>query len=133
MNPLNLFIRTTCFKYLTLFAVFLVLPASAIQAQDRGRGPGFSPPPMLRLAKDLDLSEEQRKELREIMEEQRVQMQEIQNQIEEAFGDQRDAVRLDTREKLKSVLTAEQLERFDELGERPSRPRQNKNKSETQI
>jgi Spy/CpxP family protein refolding chaperone len=87
-----------------MLVYLLVLPSSATQL--RAERPDFRNPKvreeaMSRLAKELDLSEEQQNQVSAILDEARLESEQVMHQAREK-----------THERLRTVLTADQMERF---------------------
>ncbi|MFY9553548.1 MAG: periplasmic heavy metal sensor [Blastocatellia bacterium] len=67
----------------------------------------------------LDLSDDQRVQVREIFEDARKQLTELRKESEPKFRE----VRKNTDERLQAVLTAEQWEQFQQMTSKRNRPR----------
>ena len=70
------------------------------------------------LMKKLDLSEEQKEPVMQIMQEQRQKAHAIFSETREQVKPQMEALQLETRERLAGILNDEQLQKFDTLSQK---------------
>lgn len=118
-------------KSLALTLVVAAAVASTALAEPpSGPPPGVrGGPPIERLATDLGLDENQKSEVKRILEDQRTRMDAERQQFEasgqrptrEEMRAKHDAMDAELRQQLSGVLTSEQLEKFDAIREQRRR------------
>jgi Spy/CpxP family protein refolding chaperone len=111
-------------KRLSLILAALAASSSlALADSPPGPPPGMRGPPIERLAADLGLDENQKAQVKEILEAQHTRMDTERQQFEasgtrptrEEMKARHDAMDAELREQLSGVLSAEQLKKFDEI------------------
>lgn len=105
---------------LAAIVVAMVGLGNIASAQDQERGP-HPKERFERMAKQLELSEEQRTVIKQILKESREEMNQIKGTSDELSDDQRTRLkelRKATDDQIKAVLSKEQAAKFDELKSR---------------
>lgn len=88
------------------------------KGDERRRQKRRGPLPMGRLLDDLGVNDNQRDTVREILREERDQMHALHSSVEDRIDAEHTATKAATRERLSTVLSGEQLARYDEMTER---------------
>lgn len=107
--------------------VFMLMNAIAI-SNAIGQGPehdGRRPPPPTDMARELGLDAAQAPQFVQILDDQRAKRRALQEQADTdhaAMRQKMDALHEETRARLRSVLNADQLARFEQLRPKPSGP-----------
>lgn len=83
--------------------------------KQKSHGGRHGPPPVSRLLDDLDVEAEQRDSVREILRAERDQMYALRADIQDQADAKRSLVQSETRERLSTVLSAEQLGKYDQI------------------
>ena len=84
--------------------------------------------PMKMLFHNIDMSEDQRKQVKEIMKTSLEQGKELRKTIEKEADQRRDAIKSRNREALSTVLNEEQMSQFDENARRIDMGRENRDR-----
>ena len=109
-----------------------LLGGLSLQAQDASNQPAASAPPMRRpqfsldgMAKQLDLTDDQKAKVKPVMEDQQKQMADLRKDTSLAPADRRakmKEIRDGTGAKLKEILTPEQYAKWQKMGPGNRRP-----------
>lgn len=112
-------------RFTPILAALAAASSLALADPPQGPPPGErgGPPPIERLAADLGLDDTQKVQVQQIFEDKRAEMDAARQQSEvsgqrpsrEEMQARRKAMDADVRQQLSSVLTAEQLKKFDEM------------------
>lgn len=108
----------TKLKQLTLIGVVGLTLATGATAMPCG-----GKPPMKELISQLNLNEQQQAEVKSVLKQQREQMHSMREQFQEQHHEEMESVRLQTLDKLSSILTASQMEQFEAWMEAHKPPR----------
>jgi len=102
-----------------------VIDSAIARDHDHGKNDGK---PIRMLFHNIDMSEDQRKQVKEIMKTSLEQGKELRKATEKEVDQQRDAIKSRNREALSTVLNEEQMSQFDENARRINMGRENRDK-----